>query len=134
MREHALLPNPAASGEGSRVADLKAWIASQFEAAGKEAPAFELTPGTAAHLQAIATASQARTRASTIVAADFRQKAAEYRSQGKGFPLFRNCSTSFPSDKSLFALPLFTSFPSDKLSFAFPLFVYATLFWCFQNK
>ncbi|CAN6470973.1 unnamed protein product [Victoria cruziana] len=81
MREHALLPNPAASGEGSRVADLKAWIASQFEAAGKEAPAFELTPGTAAHLQAIATASQARTRASTIVAADFRQKAAEYRSQ-----------------------------------------------------
>ncbi|XP_031482360.1 AUGMIN subunit 1 isoform X1 [Nymphaea colorata] len=81
MRDHASLSNPAASGEGSRVADLKAWIAAQFEVAGKDAPAFELTPASASHLQAIATASQARTRSTTIVAADFRQKAAEYRSQ-----------------------------------------------------
>ncbi|TYG88791.1 hypothetical protein ES288_A12G049100v1 [Gossypium darwinii] len=54
---------------------------AQFDAAGKEVPDFEYTPRSIVHLYNLATVSQAKTQAANIVANDFRQKAAEYRSQ-----------------------------------------------------
>ncbi|TYI36481.1 hypothetical protein ES332_A03G144500v1 [Gossypium tomentosum] len=54
---------------------------ASFDAAGKEVPDFEYTPRSIAHLYNLATVSQAKTQAANIVANDFRQKAAEYRSQ-----------------------------------------------------
>lgn len=74
-------PPPTESRDGARIADVKAWLASQFEASAKEVPAFEYTSRSVAHLYNLATLSQAKTKAANIVAADFRQKAAEYRSQ-----------------------------------------------------
>ncbi|PIN10478.1 hypothetical protein CDL12_16929 [Handroanthus impetiginosus] len=68
--------------DANRIAEVKAWLVSQFDAAGKDVPDFEYTPRSIAHLHNIATLSQAKTQAATIVANDFRQKAAEYRSQG----------------------------------------------------
>ncbi|KAK3025072.1 hypothetical protein RJ639_044876 [Escallonia herrerae] len=68
----------------ARIAEVKSWLASQFDAAGKDVPEFEYTPRSIAHLHSLATASQAKTQAAGIVAADFRQKAAEYRSQAMG--------------------------------------------------
>ncbi|OWM78908.1 hypothetical protein CDL15_Pgr003079 [Punica granatum] len=67
--------------DAARIAEVKAWLASQFEAAGKEVPEFEYNSRSIAHLYNLATISQAKTQAANIVAADFRQKAAEYRSQ-----------------------------------------------------
>ncbi|XP_043703518.1 AUGMIN subunit 1 [Telopea speciosissima] len=67
--------------DAARIAEVKAWLASQFDAAGKEVPEFEYTPRSVAHLHNIATISQAKSQASGIVASDLRQKAAEYRSQ-----------------------------------------------------
>ncbi|XP_073156915.1 AUGMIN subunit 1 [Henckelia pumila] len=67
--------------DASRIAEVKAWLVSQFDAAGKDVPEFEYTPRSITHLHNIATRSQAKTQAATIVANDFRQKAAEYRSQ-----------------------------------------------------
>ncbi|CAL5431123.1 hypothetical protein ACSBR2_020165 [Camellia fascicularis] len=67
--------------DASRIAEVKAWLASQFDAAGKDVPDFEYTPRSIAHLHNLATISQAKTQAAGIVANDFRQKAAEYRSQ-----------------------------------------------------
>ncbi|TXG70149.1 hypothetical protein EZV62_005084 [Acer yangbiense] len=67
--------------EAARIAEVKAWLASQFEAAGKEVPDFEYTSLSVGHLYNLATVSQAKTQAANIIAADFRQKAAEYRSQ-----------------------------------------------------
>lgn len=67
--------------DASRIAEVKAWLVSQFDAVGKDVPDFEYTPRSITHLHNIATRSQATTQAATIVANDFRQKAAEYRSQ-----------------------------------------------------
>ncbi|XP_042516654.1 AUGMIN subunit 1 [Macadamia integrifolia] len=67
--------------DAARIAEVKAWLASQFDAAGKEVPEFEYTPRSVAHLHNIATISQAKSQAAGIVASDLRQKAAEYRSQ-----------------------------------------------------
>ncbi|KAK4392520.1 AUGMIN subunit [Sesamum angolense] len=67
--------------DANRIAEVKAWLVSQFDAAGKDIPDFDYTPRSIAHLHNIATLSQAKTQAATIVANDFRQKAAEYRSQ-----------------------------------------------------
>ncbi|XP_041996694.1 AUGMIN subunit 1-like [Salvia splendens] len=67
--------------DANRIAEVKAWLVSQFDAVGKDVPDFEYTPRSIAHLHNIATLSQAKTHAATIVANDFRQKAAEYRSQ-----------------------------------------------------
>ncbi|XP_052173267.1 AUGMIN subunit 1 [Diospyros lotus] len=67
--------------DASRIAEVKAWLASQFDAAGKDIPDFEYTPRSIAHLHSLATLSRAKTQAAEIVANDFRQKAAEYRSQ-----------------------------------------------------
>lgn len=81
----------AKSGGGSdaaRIAEVKAWLASQFEAVGKEVPDFEYTPRSVAYLYNLATLSQAKTQAANILAADFRQKASEYRSQGIHFKLY----------------------------------------------
>lgn len=80
------VPTESKSGgsfDTARVAQVKAWLASQFDAAGKDVPEFEYTPRSIAHLHALATSSQAKTHAATIVSADLRQKAAEYRSQGQ---------------------------------------------------
>ncbi|OMO57236.1 HAUS augmin-like complex subunit 1 [Corchorus capsularis] len=74
----------ATKGGGSdaaRISEVKAWLAAQFESAGKEVPDFEYTPRSIAHLHNLATVSQAKSQAANIVANDFRQKAAEYRSQ-----------------------------------------------------
>ena len=68
--------------DANRIAEVKAWLISQFDAVGKDVPDFEYTPRSIAHLHNIATLSQAKTQAATIVANDFRLKAAEYRSQG----------------------------------------------------
>lgn len=67
--------------DANRIAEVKAWLASQFDVVGKDIPDFEYTPRSIAHLHNIATLSQAKTKAATIVANDFRQKAAEYHSQ-----------------------------------------------------
>ncbi|XP_057983380.1 AUGMIN subunit 1-like isoform X2 [Malania oleifera] len=67
--------------DAAQIAEVKAWLASQFDAAGKDVPDFEYTPRTVAYLHNLATLSQAKTQSAQIVAADFRQKAAEYRSQ-----------------------------------------------------
>ncbi|KAF9617666.1 hypothetical protein IFM89_037809 [Coptis chinensis] len=65
----------------AHIAQVKTWLASQFEAVGKDVPDFEYTPRSIAHLHALATVSQAKTQAAGIVEADLRQKAVEYRSQ-----------------------------------------------------
>ncbi|KAE8694115.1 SsDNA-binding transcriptional regulator isoform 1 [Hibiscus syriacus] len=67
--------------EAARIAEVKAWLAAQFDAVGKEVPDFEYTSRSIAHLYNLTTVSQAKTQAANIVANDFRQKAAEYRSQ-----------------------------------------------------
>ncbi|KAL6987257.1 AUGMIN subunit 1 [Sarracenia purpurea var. burkii] len=67
--------------DATRIAEVKSWLASQFDSAGKDVPEFEYTPRSIAHLHNLATISQAKTQAAGIVANDFRQKAAEYRSQ-----------------------------------------------------
>ncbi|KAL0316761.1 UNVERIFIED_CONTAM: AUGMIN subunit [Sesamum radiatum] len=67
--------------DANRIAEVKAWLVSQFDAAGKDIPDFDYTPRSIAHLHNIATLSQAKTQAASIAANDFRQKAAEYRSQ-----------------------------------------------------
>ena len=73
--------------DAARIQEVKAWLISQFDAVGKDVPEFEYTPRSIAHLHNIATVSQAKTQAAGIVANDFRQKAAEYRSQGLSFSL-----------------------------------------------
>ncbi|XP_059668335.1 AUGMIN subunit 1 isoform X1 [Cornus florida] len=67
--------------DASRIAEVKSWLVSQFDGAGKDVPDFEYTPRSIAHLHNLAAVSQAKTQAAGIVANDFRQKAAEYRSQ-----------------------------------------------------
>jgi HAUS augmin-like complex subunit 1 len=69
------------ASDASRVSEVKAWLTSQFESAGKDVPEFEYTARIIAHLHNIATVSQAKTQAANIVAGDFRQKATEYRAQ-----------------------------------------------------
>ncbi|XP_030528199.1 AUGMIN subunit 1 [Rhodamnia argentea] len=72
---------PKGGSDAARISEVKAWLASQFEAAGKEVPDFEYNSRSIAHLYNLAAVSQAKTQAANIVASDFRQKAAEYRSQ-----------------------------------------------------
>ncbi|XP_010554787.1 PREDICTED: AUGMIN subunit 1 isoform X1 [Tarenaya hassleriana] len=67
--------------DAARIAEVQAWLTSQFESAGKEVPTFEYTHRSIAHLYNLATASQAKTQAAAIVGNDFRQKASEYRAQ-----------------------------------------------------
>ncbi|KAM7524449.1 hypothetical protein LguiA_014351 [Lonicera macranthoides] len=74
--------NESKSGfDANRIGEVKSWLVSQFDAAGKDVPDFEYTPRSISYLHNIATVSQAKTQAAAIVANDFRQKAAEYRSQ-----------------------------------------------------
>lgn len=67
--------------DASRISEVKAWLSSQFDSAGKDVPEFEYTPRSIAHLHNLATISQAKTQAAAIVANDFRQKAVEYHAQ-----------------------------------------------------
>ncbi|KAF8396235.1 hypothetical protein HHK36_017850 [Tetracentron sinense] len=67
--------------DNARIAEVKSWLVSQFDAAGKDVPEFEYTPRSISHLHNLASISQANTQAAGIVASDLRQKAAEYRSQ-----------------------------------------------------
>lgn len=69
----------------AKITEVKAWLASQFDAAGKDVPDFEYTPRSIAHLHNLATVSQAKTQAANILANDYRQKAQEYRAQGLVF-------------------------------------------------
>ncbi|CAK7342680.1 unnamed protein product [Dovyalis caffra] len=71
----------SSGSDAARIAEVKTWLASQFDAAGKGVPEFEYTPRNVAHLYNLATVSQAKTQAANIVANDFRQKAVEYRAQ-----------------------------------------------------
>ncbi|KAK6913714.1 hypothetical protein RJ641_021035, partial [Dillenia turbinata] len=73
--------DPSVVSESSRISEVKAWLVSQFDAVGKEVPEFEYTPRSISHLHNLMTLSQAKSQAAAIVAADFRLKAAEYRSQ-----------------------------------------------------
>ena len=84
-------PSPSITSEASksssgfdanRIAEVKAWLESQFAAVGKDVPDFEYTPRSISHLNSIANISQAKTQVASIVANDFRQKATEYRAQG----------------------------------------------------
>lgn len=71
------------SSGSNRISEVKSWLVSQFDAAGKDhVPDFEYTPRTISHLHNLATISQAKTQAASIIANDFRLKASEYRSQG----------------------------------------------------
>lgn len=70
-----------AANDASRVAEVKAWLASQFEAAGRSVKAFEFTPRAVVHLHSMASLSQARSPSASIVAADLRLKASEYRAE-----------------------------------------------------
>lgn len=83
MSDHHIskVPDPKSIIDTGRVAEVKAWLASQFESVGKEIPDFEYTPRSVAHLHSLAAISQSKTQAAAIVAADLRQKALEYRSQ-----------------------------------------------------
>lgn len=67
----------------ARVAEVKAWLASQFHEAGKHVPDFEYTPQAISHLYNVVTLSQSQTEAATILSNDFHQKSAEYRAQGR---------------------------------------------------
>ncbi|KAJ0737835.1 putative HAUS augmin-like complex subunit 1 [Helianthus annuus] len=70
------------SFDTNRIGEVKSWLASQFDAAGKDhVPDFEYTSRSISHLHNLATISQARTQAASIIANDFRLKASEYRSQ-----------------------------------------------------
>lgn len=70
------------SFDANRIGEVKSWLVSQFDAAGKDhVPDFEYTPRSISHLHNLATISQAKTQAATIIANDFRLKASEYRSQ-----------------------------------------------------
>ncbi|XXG58174.1 hypothetical protein AAC387_Pa04g0553 [Persea americana] len=73
--------NTTSFDDAARIAEVESWLASQFDAAGRDVPAFEYTPRSMAHLHALATASKAKTRAASIVASDLRLKASDYRSQ-----------------------------------------------------
>ncbi|EEF33226.1 AUGMIN subunit 1 [Ricinus communis] len=75
--------NSSSSGgsDASRISEVKAWLTSQFEAAGKDVPEFEYTQRSISHLYNLATLSQSKTNAANILANDFRQKATEYRAQ-----------------------------------------------------
>ncbi|VFQ71708.1 unnamed protein product [Cuscuta campestris] len=74
-------PKTGNAFDASRIAEVKSWLTSQFDAVGKDVPHFEYTARSVAHLHRIATVSQAKNQAAAVVARDFRQKAAEYRSQ-----------------------------------------------------
>ncbi|KAG5554238.1 hypothetical protein RHGRI_011936 [Rhododendron griersonianum] len=65
----------------NQIPDVKAWIESIFDAAGKDVPDFEYTPQSISHLHNLAIRSQANTQAALIVANDLNQKAAEYSSR-----------------------------------------------------
>lgn len=54
--------------DASRISEVKAWLSSQFDSAGKDVPEFEYTPRSIAHLHNLATISQAKTQAAAIVA------------------------------------------------------------------
>ncbi|KAL0914852.1 hypothetical protein M5K25_015236 [Dendrobium thyrsiflorum] len=69
------------NSDAVRINEVKAWLTAQFEAAGREVPEFEYTPRSVAQLHALATLSQSRSRAASIVADDLRLKATEYRAQ-----------------------------------------------------
>lgn len=86
MSDHLSKVDPSLiDGKGgfdtARVAEVKAWLASQFESVGKDIPDFEYTPRSVAHLHSLAAISQSKMQAAGIVAADLRLKALEYRSQ-----------------------------------------------------
>ena len=71
------------SDASSRIAEVNEWLAKTLEAAGKPVPEFEYTPRSVAHLHTLLTVSKAKDEAARLVAWDFRQKASEYRSQGR---------------------------------------------------
>ncbi|KAJ4828089.1 AUGMIN subunit 1 [Turnera subulata] len=81
VEEDTAVIEPDSSTHGARIAEVKAWLASQFDAVGREVPEFEYTPCSVAYLHSLASVSQAQTQASNIVANDFLQKAAEFRAQ-----------------------------------------------------
>ncbi|KAK1317671.1 hypothetical protein QJS10_CPA05g02356 [Acorus calamus] len=66
----------------SEAAEVTSWLSVQFEAMGTtEVPDFDYTPQNVSALHLIVAASNARTRASEIVSADYRRKASEYRAE-----------------------------------------------------
>eukprot|EP00250_Pteridium_aquilinum_P009866 c18990_g1_i1 orf=91-972(+) len=67
--------------DAAHIAEVKQWLTSSFDAAGKDVPSFEYTPRSVAHLHNLASISTSRTQAASLVAADLRLKAAEFRSQ-----------------------------------------------------
>nr|GLL20516.1 AUGMIN subunit 1-like [Ipomoea trifida]GME03614.1 AUGMIN subunit 1-like [Ipomoea batatas] len=54
--------------DASRIAEVKSWLVSQFDAVGKDIPDFEYTARSVAHLHYIDTISQAKNQAAEIVA------------------------------------------------------------------
>ena len=80
-------PKSGGSDASSRIGEVREWLAKTFETAGKPVPEFEYTPRSVAHLHGLLTVSKAKDEAARLVARDFRQKASEYRSQGRLFLL-----------------------------------------------
>lgn len=104
VSDTAPLSEAKGGSEAARISEVKAWLTSQFESTGKQVPSFDYTHRSITHLHNIATASQAKSQAATIVANDFRQKASEYRAQGTTsfiIPFFDNGSQQ-SLDLSLF--------------------------------
>ncbi|KAJ7976651.1 HAUS augmin-like complex subunit 1 [Quillaja saponaria] len=75
------IPETKMGSDASRIGEVQEWLAKTFEAAGKVVPEFEYTPRSVAHLHNLVTVSKAKDEAARLVARDYRQKAAEYRSQ-----------------------------------------------------
>ncbi|KAJ3693448.1 hypothetical protein LUZ60_008928 [Juncus effusus] len=70
-----------AASDALKLAEIQSWLSSLFDQANRQVPDLTLTPASISHLHSLASLSQSRSQASAIVAADLRQKAAEYRSE-----------------------------------------------------
>ncbi|MCO5578714.1 hypothetical protein L7F22_032559 [Adiantum nelumboides] len=86
--------------DAAHIAEVKQWLASSFESAGKDVPPFEYTPRSVAHLHNLASISSSRTQAASLVAEDLRIKAAEFRSQAARIREILECAGLAPENLS----------------------------------
>ena len=69
------------SSDAAHITEIKSFLSSQFEAVNRQVPDFDFTLRIVAHIYSITSLSQSRSRATSIIAADLRTKAGEYRAQ-----------------------------------------------------
>lgn len=92
--------NEAPAFDAAHIGEVKQWLTSTFENAGKDVPSFEYTPRSVAHLHNLATISTSRTQAASLVAEDLRIKAAEFRSQAARVREILECAGLAPENLS----------------------------------